>query len=251
MSLHSYTLPHFCIGLTNLRSTYTRETIQEDHASNGENIYHCSSSSSSSATQTSTVAVAPSSSSSSTAQPTSTSPAGTTSASPTPTTSDSSSAVSSHQESATPSTTVTHSSSIIRTLESQTTINGTATSVPFVTTVVTAVPATVSSGNGSAVGLGTTGGEHKSNTAAIAGGVVGGVAGLLLFGILGAWYARTQRKAGPPAGPTLITDASVVGPPSDGPTSPNMAERNIITPFLAGAPSGPFNVPQTYLPSLF
>ena len=238
-----------------LCSTYTRETAETDYASNGNGVFHCSSSSSSSATHSSTTVAPPPSSSttsSSTAQPTSTSSAGTTSASPTPTTSDTSSATTSQQESQSVSavSTVLHSSSELRTYESQTTINGTATSVPVVSTIVTMIPSTVSSNNGSAVGLGTTGSGHKSNTAAIAGGVVGGVAGLVLFGILGAWYARSQRKGAGPGGPTLNTDTSVAGP-SGGPISPNMAERSTITPFLAGQPSRLSSVLYTYSSHVF
>lgn len=221
-------------------STYTRETAETNYASNGDGVFYCSSSSSSSATHSSTAAALLPSSSSSSAQPTSTL-AGTTTASPNPTTSDTP-VTTSQQQSSSAVITVTHSSSVVTTFESQTTINGTATTVPIVTTVITAVPSTVT-GNGTALGLGATGGEHKSNTAAIAGGVVGGVVGLVLLGALIAWYARTQRKDQGPGGASLSMDTSVASP-SSGPTSPHMAERNgSITPFVAGAHSSP-NVPH-------
>ncbi|EPS94400.1 hypothetical protein FOMPIDRAFT_1026203 [Fomitopsis schrenkii] len=225
--------------------TYTRETAETNYASNGDGVFYCSSSSSSSATHSSTAAALLPSSSSSSAQPTSTL-AGTTTASPNPTTSDTP-VTTSQQQSSSAVITVTHSSSVVTTFESQTTINGTATTVPIVTTVITAVPSTVT-GNGTALGLGATGGEHKSNTAAIAGGVVGGVVGLVLLGALIAWYARTQRKDQGPGGASLSMDTSVASP-SSGPTSPHMAERNgSITPFVAAG--DPFSTPAPSLSTM-
>lgn len=114
------------------------------------------------------------------------------------------------------------------TFESQTTIDGVATSVPYVTTVVTTVP---SPGvNGTAVGLGATGNSHKTSTGAIVGGAVGGLAALILLGVLGRWCTRRQRSAD--VAPVLFTQTGVAGP-ADGPASPNMVERNAVTPFFA------------------
>ncbi|KAI0728170.1 hypothetical protein C8Q72DRAFT_412526 [Fomitopsis betulina] len=210
--------------------TYTRETAQTDYASNGDGVFTCSSSSTSSATPSSTVVVLQSTSSSPSTTQT---PTAETTTTPSPTTSDTSTTTSRQQSSSTDTeTTITRSSSVVKTFESQTTINGTATSVPIVTTFITAVASeTTVAGNGTTSGFAAT--KTTSHTAAIAGGVVGGVAAIVLLGLIIAWYARSQRNTGTAGKPTLIANTSVAGM-SSGPTSPNMAERNTITPFVTG-----------------
>jgi len=219
--------------------TYTRETAESDQAADGTNIYHCPSSTTSS-THSSTSA--PTSSPGSIAQPTTvptqtrsaSAPVASSSASVASTTSAESSSSSASLES-----TRLSSSSFVTTLESHTTVDGAATSVPYTMTVVTIAPS--STANGTAVGLGATGSGKKASTDAIVGGVVGGVAGLLLLGVLVGCLARKKRNGA--GAPVIITDTAATSP-SSGPMSPNMAERNVATPFLAQAlTSDPFASP--------
>ncbi|KAH9832214.1 uncharacterized protein C8Q71DRAFT_266818 [Rhodofomes roseus] len=220
--------------------TYTRESAQQDDAASGSNVYHCTSSTSSTHSSTSTSAIAASSSANPTSNAQPTSSSGVTSSN-----APGSNSPASGSSSSSSSTTSEYvSSSIVTTFESRTTVNGSATSVAVVTTLVTVVP---SSGvNGTAVGLGTTSGGHKASTGAIAGGVIGGVAALLLLGILAVWFTRRKRSSA--SGPLVVTDAASES--SHGPMSPNTAERNSISPFMAQASrSDPFANPAPPGPS--
>ncbi|KAH9935274.1 uncharacterized protein B0H18DRAFT_408087 [Fomitopsis serialis] len=218
--------------------TYTRETGEQDHAADGTNIYHCASSTTSSTPSKSS---APTSSSIGTIIQPTTAPTQTQSA-PVPGSSSpaaSTASAESSSSSASSESTRLSSSSFVTTLESRTTVDGTATSVPYITTVVTTVPS--STANGTAVGLGAAGSGKKTSTGAIVGGVVGGVAGLLLLGVLVGCLARRKRSGA--GAPVIITDTAATSP-SSGPMSPNMVERNFATPFLAPAStSDPFANP--------
>ncbi|KZT70954.1 hypothetical protein DAEQUDRAFT_153885 [Daedalea quercina L-15889] len=148
--------------------TYTREAAQQDEASDGDNIYYCSSSTTSSATSsTSTTAVATSPSSDpSTSVSLAPAPSGTAPSSlGTYSSSSPASGVSTTgpESISSPSSAADHtfSSSFVTTLESQVIVDGTATSVPYITTVVTTVPS--SQANGTAVGLGATGSGRKGH----------------------------------------------------------------------------------------
>ncbi|KAI0728163.1 hypothetical protein C8Q72DRAFT_952812 [Fomitopsis betulina] len=181
--------------------TYTRESAETDQAAYGNNAYHCSSSSQGggSATTSSTNAAQVSSSS-----------AGDSSLSGT--------------------VALTASRSfVVTTLETQTTENGMATIVPYTTTIVFA---TQTGSSGSTLGTSSPG------IATIVGGVVGGLAGLLLLIALGAWYARNRRnRVGVRAfgqDPFGISESSSLEP-----GGPTMGERGLISsPLTHGNSAG-------------
>lgn len=108
---------------------------------------------------------------------------------------------------------------VVTTLETQTTENGMATIVPYTTTIVFA---TQTGSSGSTLGTSSPG------IATIVGGVVGGLAGLLLLIALGAWYARNRRnRVGVRAfgqDPFGISESSSLEP-----GGPTMGERGLIS----------------------
>ncbi|KAI0728169.1 hypothetical protein C8Q72DRAFT_412494 [Fomitopsis betulina] len=132
--------------------TYTRESAETDHAANGNNIYHCSSSphsSDSAATSSSNAVQVPSRSSVYLGSLSNTVASITIAKTP----------------SSTPST-----PSFVTTFETPATIDGTTTTVPYTTTILYATQ------SGSAIGASAQGGERKSETAAIAPAQQGGCA---------------------------------------------------------------------------
>ncbi|EPS94396.1 hypothetical protein FOMPIDRAFT_93194 [Fomitopsis schrenkii] len=121
----------------------------------------------------------------------------------------------------------TFPSSSVTILETLTMISGTPTLVPYTTTIVSPTQ------GGSALGASSSSSGRKPSTAAIVGGVLGGVVGLLLLAALGAWCARNRRKGTRPSlrvttqGPREITESSL------GPWSPTMVESNFDSSQLA------------------
>lgn len=110
------------------------------------------------------------------------------------------------------------------TLETQVTVDGTATNFAYTTTTVKSATQ-----SGSALGASPKGSGRKPHIAAIVGGVIGGAVGLLLFIALGAWCAR-NRRWNRASVHTTAQGPGEIAEPLSGPESPVMAERSPISP---------------------